>query len=210
MFTQKQVHYPLLFKQTMFSLHSQGIIFQNPSHITEDCSQFLGCTLFVLGSMLKLKPVHYNLPSDTLHSQKSFTSLKRESLDYRRYQTRALKEENKTRKSSEVLPHHGVFLQLDEKQKLQKEMEVNKDIPILQGPRSGWEIHKKQGTRELTFISLTTSHMYTNSQIQFIFQTRRKAVLWLILFETALTIITQLQFHYIRSGRHFLSQRKNL
>lgn len=45
--------------------------------------------------MLKLKPVHYNFPSYTSHSQKSIE--KRKS----GYETRALKEENKIRKSSE-------------------------------------------------------------------------------------------------------------
>lgn len=65
------------------------------------------------------------------------------------------------RKSSEILSHDGVFLQLVENQKLQKETEVNKNI--LQGPNLEMEIHKEQGTRELTFISLTTSHMYANS-----------------------------------------------
>lgn len=95
----------------------------------------------VPGSILKLRPADYNFSFDTSHSQKFFSSLKRQSADYRGYQTSALKEENQMRKSSEVLPHYGVFLQLVENQKLQKETEVNKDIS--QGPNLGMEIHKK-------------------------------------------------------------------
>lgn len=118
-------------------------------------------TPIVPGSILKLRPVDYNFPSDTSHSQKFFSSLKRLGVDCRGYQTTARKEENQMTKSSKVLPHYGAFLQLVENKKLQKETEVNKDIS--QGPNLGMEIHKKQGTTELTFISLTTSHMYTNS-----------------------------------------------
>lgn len=78
-----------------YYLHSQDIIPGNPSHITEDCSQFLVYTPLVPGSMLKLKPVHDNFPSDTSHFQKFLSSLKRESVDYRGYSTERRKQNEK-------------------------------------------------------------------------------------------------------------------